>query len=193
MNKASRIAAGFLVLGMAVSACGDDGGAVGTTSGDPLNSTEANAVFNQLFGIGFGGLASPPALMAAPAAEPIPETTTQCPGGGSVTVSGDVSGGTTSGSFDITETISGCVVTEGGVAFTVNGDPEIRITGDITIGQTLEDIDIDMTIRGGFTYSSDDGRSGSCGVDVSISMTGSTISASGNVCGQSVVVEVVVA
>lgn len=189
MSRASRFAAGFLVVALAFSACGDDGGPVGTNSGDPLTEAEANALFNQLFGMGFGEVASPPAMMA-PAAEPIPETSTACPGGGSVTISGSVNAGTNSASFDITETISGCIVTEGVVVFTVNGDPSIRITGDITIDQSTQDIEMDMTVRGGIRFSTDDDRDGSCAIDVSISLTSSSVSASGQVCNHSVTVEV---
>jgi hypothetical protein len=185
MKKVSRFIAGFAALGIAVSACSDSGG-TGTNSGDPLDADEANALFNQLFSIGFGGISSAPAPMKAAAAEPIPETTSSCPGGGSVTVSGNVDANSSGGTFDITETISGCVVTSDGVAFTVNGDPNIRITGDVTVNQTAQTVDIDMSMKGGFSYSADDGRSGSCAVDVSISVTGTSASVTGTVCGQSV-------
>lgn len=188
MKKASRLLTGFVALGIAVSACGDGAGTLGTNSGDPLDAGEANAVFNQLFAIGFGGIASGPAPLRAAAAEPIPETTSQCPGGGSVTVSGDVDGGSTSASFNIVETISGCMITEDGVVFTVNGDPNITISGDISFDQSLENLDVDMDMIGGFGYSADDGRSGTCAVDVSISLTGTNASVTGNVCGQSVTV-----
>ena len=100
MKKAPQFLAGLAVLGVAVSGCGDDAG-TGTNSGDLLETGEANAVFNQLFAIGFGGIASGPAPLTAPTAEPIPETSTQCPGGGSVTISGSVNGAATSATFEI--------------------------------------------------------------------------------------------
>ena len=159
MKKTSRIIAGLSVLGLTMSACGDGG--VGEDSGDPLDANEAGVLFNELVQIGFGGLASGPAPMSVAAAVPIPETSSQCPGGGSVTVSGNVSDGTTSASFDITETISGCVISVDGIAFTVNGDPNIKITGDISFDdESFENFDFNMDMKGGFQYTADDGRAG---------------------------------
>ena len=185
MKKTSRIIAGLAVLGLTMSACGDGG--VGENSGDPLDADEAGVLFNELVEIGFVGLARGPAPMSVAAAEPIPATSSQCPGGGSVTVSGNADDGTTRASFDITETISGCVISVDGIAFTVNGDPNIKITGDISIDdESFEIFDFNMYMNGGFLYTADDGRAGRCAIDVSATLSETSVSVSGSFCGQDV-------
>ena len=180
MKKASRIIAGFAALGFAVSACGDDeGGSTGTNSGDQLSATEGLAIFTALQTALAGGLATPMATAAIPV-----DGSANCPGGGSISLSGDVDADGSSITFDITETISGCIVSSGGVNFTINGDPNIRIQGDLDVNTTTFATTGTFAMSGGFTYTSDDSRSGSC--SISINFDYGDLSVSGSICGTSI-------
>ncbi len=181
MKKASRLIAGFAALGLSVSACGGDDDVTGANSGDQLTTTESLAVFSELQLALSSALTAP---MAAAAAEPIPNTTADCPGGGSISISGDVNENGDNFTFSIDENINNCVVMAGGVTFTVNGDPRINISGDITINQSTFAFTGTFDMTGGFRYTSDDNRSGSCAMDVSFNFGTGAIS--GTICGNSV-------
>ncbi len=43
-----------------------------------------------------------------------------------------------------------------------------------------------MDMKGGFQYTADDGRAGRCAIDVSATLSGTSISVSGSFCGQDV-------
>ena len=190
MKQATRLLAALVAVGLTVTACGDDGGGTGTTSGDPLTTSEVDAILSELFDIGFdvGGQSAAASASATPI--PFDESISEsaaCPGGGSVSLSGNISGSvddvTFVGNLDmtLTEDISGCVITSGTKKFTVNGDPNITITASMTFTQTS--LTGTFTMKGGFKYTSNDGRSGSCGIDMSVNLA--TLDATGNVCGQS--------
>jgi len=180
MKKASRLVAGFAALGVAFTACGDDGGATGTNEGSSLDTQESLAVLGALQ-TAFSQALAPPA-MAPAAAVPIPTTTYDCPNGGTIGLSGDVStSGQNNFSFDITETVSSCVVTANGIQFTVGGSPNIRLQGDLTIDGVSISGAYSMT--GGFSYTSDDDRSGRCAVNISVNISNQSVS--GNICGNS--------
>jgi hypothetical protein len=190
MRKVARLFALVAGLALFAAACGSDNG-TGTNSGDPLTAQEALDVFTQLnlaISQALGGITAPPASPGA-AMEPIPEVSANCPGGGSVTVSGDVTSNidqqTLEGNitFDFTESISNCVVTSAGKSFTVNGDPNISIAGDFDISQNPVSITGTYDLSGGFRYEGD-GRTGSCAMNVSVNF--SNLSVSGSVCGNSI-------
>jgi len=192
MRKAARFFALAAGLALFVTACGSDG-PTGTNSGDPLTTQEALDVYAQLnlaVSQALGGAVPGPAASPGEAMDPIPNVSADCPYGGSVSVSGDVDAGNFgqnggSISFTFTENISGCKVMSGGYTFTVNGDPNIAINGDIDVSIDGQAYDISGTydLDGGFSYTSDDGRSGSCAMDVSVNY--GTFSVSGSICGQS--------
>jgi hypothetical protein len=198
MQKSVRLFAFATMTAVALTACsGDGGGGGGTNSGDPLTAAEANEVFAALFDIGFGAALAPGGPMASsgPAAVAFSESISQsetCPGGGSIGLSGTVSGDIDESTFDgtinmdVTETLNSCVVTldASAVTVTVNGDPNIKITADITIANSGASFSGTFGMNGGFTYTGDDGRSGGCAVNVSVNLTNQ--SASGSVCGQSI-------
>ena len=182
----------LVVTGMALlaSACSDGP----TTSGDPLDEAEAQAVATELltqgFGV-FGSLGSAPLASAGAQVAPFSLTFDQsaaCPNGGSISVSGSISGDideqTSAGNLqmDITQGINGCVVVYDGDSFTVNGDPNITYQGDIEFSQTAISGTFDM--EGGFSYEASDGRRGGCGIRLSVNF--SNQSASGQICGLSV-------
>lgn len=189
MKQATRLLAALLAVGLTVAACGDDGGGTGTTSGDELTMSELNTIFGELFEIAFGvgGLSSAASAPAAPV--PFNQSISQteaCPEGGSVSLSGNLSGTiddvTLEGNLDmtLTESISGCIIASGTKKFTVDGDPNIQITASVTFRPGISGT---FTLKGGFKFTSDDGRSGSCGIDMSVNLA--TEAVTGNVCGRS--------
>ncbi len=211
VRKLSRnVAALAAGITLSVVACGDDDGPTGSTTGDALTAVEAQELASEVLGVLFSlGFTGSPSVVApidgpagpivrfglAAAAEPIPRTTASCNGGGSVTVSGNVSinSSGTSSTFDILEEINNCATSSGsGTTFTMNGDPNIRMTGSVSIdGQTS--ITLDLNMNGGIRFSTSDGRSGSCSISISMGGTISlsnpdpnAISVSGTVCGQNI-------
>ena len=191
MRKAARLFTLAASMALLATACGSDA-PTGTNSGDLLTAQEALDVFGQLnavVGQALGGVATGPVASPGASQDPIPTVSAECPYGGSVSISGDVDvsnlnqqTGTGSISFDLTESISSCGIMSGGYEFTVSGDPSIVIEGDIDIGTTS--ISGTYKMMGGFSYTSDDGRAGSCAMDVSANFT--EMSVSGSVCGQSI-------
>ena len=95
-----------------------------------------------------------------------------------MSVTGDASdteGG--GGTADLTETVNGCMIMVEGVTFTLAGDPNITMSG------SGNDESASLSFGGGFTYTTDDGRTGGCGVSVDVSISGVTASFTGSVCG----------
>ena len=191
MKQATLLLAALVAVGLTVTACGDGDGGIGTTSGAELTVSEVDAILGELFNIAFGVGGLSPAASAPATPIPFNENISEseaCPGGGSVSLSGNISGTiddvTLEGNIDmtLTESISGCVITSGTKKFTVNGDPNIKITAAMTIKANFS-ISGMFTMKGGFKFTSDDGRSGSCGIDMSVDLA--TGSATGNVCGHS--------
>jgi hypothetical protein len=189
----------LLALG-ALAACGGDL----TSSGDPLTQTEAGELAEALIDVGFVGFGGTTAPQAAPGeAGAVPFTYTisesgSCEGGGTASISGTVSGdfsetdGTGNATFDYTVTPNGCqVTTESDLVFTISGDPNISVSGSMTITETQ--FDFDFTYDGQFAWTSSDDRSGACvSVDISMSLdavgepTSVTATMNGEVCGHSV-------
>jgi hypothetical protein len=207
MSKLTRIVPSVLAGAAVVfAACGDDGGpGGGTNSGDALASAEvqelAAELFGVLFSVGLGGVAPHAAAPVAEGisfavAEPIPTSTESCEGGGSISVSGDVDASSDAISFDITEQFNNCVVEGQSTTFTINGDPNVKMTGDVSVTQTSYSINWD--VGGGIRFTTDDNRSGTCSVSISIdgdfnfadlnnpTALQSAFTISGSVCGQSV-------
>jgi len=188
MQPTPRRLALTATLTLAIAACGGD--SVGVTSGDPLTQQEALAIFTELndaVSDALGGVAAPAASSGA-TMDAIPTVTGDCSAGGSVTVSGDADADinqstmTGSVSFSLTESINGCALVYNSIRFTVNGDPNIKINGDLDIGENFN-ITGTYEMKGGFEYDADDSRSGTCGVDVNVNFT--NLTASGSFCGQS--------
>jgi len=188
MKRSTRLLAAAASVTIAVSACGGD--STGTNAGDPLSVQEALDVYaalNQALAQAFGGVAGPAASPGA-TMDAIPAVTANCPAGGNVRVSGsydsNINSQTGMGDFSFTfkEEINDCKVTSGGNEFTVNGDPDISITGDLTIGENFSFTGT-YAMTGGFGYTGD-GRSGSCAMDVSVDY--GDFSVSGSICGQNI-------
>jgi len=184
----SRILATFLLLTVGAFACSDSTGTVGETSGDPLTEEESAAVLLELMEV-FGGFGatSPPASPAAdiPVNESLDETA-ECPGGGSVRLRGNVNGTVDDETFamdlefNFTEEINACGVYHNEMLFVVNGAPDITWSGDYMY--SAQSLTGTFSMIGGFAYTAEDDRSGSCGMELNINFT--TGVASGNLCGR---------
>jgi hypothetical protein len=109
-----------------------------------------------------------------------------CSGGGTISVSGDVSGSLNnsgSGSVDaqIAVTPDNCSVSN----VTFNGDPDITIGGQIAFANSGPSFPITFSEGGGISYGPN--PSGSCQVNVIYSINSlSSCTVTGSVCGQSV-------
>lgn len=186
MRAIRVIPTAVLLLGLSAAACKND------TTGPSISLSQAEV--SQLFSevsdamssvtMGFivtqsgGGPAM--SLRPGPGLSTMPgvSATVNCPSGGSVSASGNFSGTTTVG-FDVTFSFSSCKTTN----FTVGGS--LRFFGSASETQTT--ISLTETVRGTLNVNASNGRSGSCAIDFTITVSGSpanpTITASGMVCG----------
>jgi hypothetical protein len=145
-----------------------------------VGKAEAMGIRNTLLGN------SPIASIAAPRIAPVNPLTTvtlspytyDCPSGGTIVVSGSISGTPTSSSFSVVEAIKSCM--DGGL--TINGDPNVTVTGSATqSGNLFSDT---VTMSGGFSAGGN-----TCLIDVTVTATvndmtyAETGSVSGSVCG----------
>ncbi len=109
-----------------------------------------------------------------------------CSGGGTISVSGDVSGtlnssGDGSIGTQITVTPTNCAVS----GTTFNGDPDITIDGQIGFTNSNPSYPITFTEGGGISYGPN--PAGSCQVNVTYTINSlSSCTVTGTVCGQSV-------
>lgn len=192
-------------LAFGLTACGGDT----TGTGDQLTEAEAaelaEAIAEGGF-VGFGGTGSP--AMGAPRQNLANVTVTlndtypcdEDGGTGTVSVAGSVTANvndnTGAGTFSFNYTIvpHGCqVTTSSGKVFTLDGDPNLKVTGDFTWSET--NAQGTLNYDGNFAWQASDGRSGTCGVDLTsnydftFSGTGASSASatiSGSVCGVSV-------
>lgn len=181
-------------LALTVAACGDD--PTGVNSGDELSSVEVAAVI-AAFGSAFDsvGAAAQQAsgAAAAPAAVSFNESfdlSFPCESG-DIEVSGSTSGNVDEETFDYDFTVdvswdpNGCVVSDDINTFTVDGAPSIVVA--LEMSSTQDVLTISGTETGGFSYTSSDGRFGSCAFDVTFSVvtgqTGIDSTVTGTICG----------
>jgi hypothetical protein len=188
---------GTLAIVSFLAACSDGG--VSPTEGDPLTDLESEALAGELLEGAFSGMSAglsgqgtqSPNLSQVPISFSLDISHVEsCEGSGtinlSVSMSGTIDDQTGEGdlALEIVETMNDCVVTAEGVVFTVNGNPNITMTGDFTMSG--ESISGTFAFNGGFSYSAADGRVGSCGVDVDIVFSPTSLSFSGTVCNTTV-------
>ena len=108
-----------------------------------------------------------------------------CPSGGTISVSGDFnltlnSSGTGSDSSALTVTPANCVVSN----LTINGDPNVRLATTIGYTNGIFDFPVTMNESGAISYGPH--PSGSCSLNVSLTLGQTSCSVSGTVCGHSV-------
>ena len=197
MRKVSTSFIGLTTaLALTVVACGDDltGGTPDDelTSGNELTSTEVAAVL-AAFGSTFESAASGAQAAPAQVTESVDETfdvSVPCESG-SIAVSGSITGSADVETFisDLTTTVSwdpnACVVGQGTNTFTLDGAPGVELVLHLTSTQVA--LTLTGTETGGFSYTSSDGRSGTCALDVTFSIattpTGVERIVTGTICG----------
>ena len=194
-NNMRKVSTSFIglttALALTVVACGDDD-LTGVDSGSELTSSEVVAIL-AVFGSAFESASSAAQAAPAQAPESVNETidvTVPCESG-SIAVSGSITGTADTETFisDLTTTVSwdpnACVVSDGTNTFTVDGDPRVELVLDLTTTQVA--LTFSGTETGGFSFTSSDGRSGSCALDVTFSIatsaTGVERTVTGTICG----------
>lgn len=189
MPRKSRITAMLLLLAVGAFACSDSTGTVGVTDGDPLTEQESTALLVELMNV-FGGFGAASPLASPTADIPVNESldeSSDCPGGGSVRLHGNVNGTVNDETFAMdlefhfTEEINACGVYHNEMLFVMNGAPDLTWSGDYMYSQ--ESLTGTFSLKGGFAYTAEDDRSGSCGIDLNVNFTTGT--ASGTLCDRS--------
>lgn len=195
MRTISRNFIGLTIaLALTVVACGED--ATGVTSGDELTSAEVAVVIAAL-GSAFDsvGVAAQQVAAAGPALAAINisenfSLSVPCESG-TLDVSGSMDGTVDDQTFAMDATLevswdpNGCVVSDDINTFTVDGAPRVTVTLDISSSEDI--VSISGTETGGFSFTSSDGRSGSCAIDVTFSLVTTATSVdstiTGTICG----------
>ncbi|NNM32522.1 MAG: hypothetical protein HKO53_05630 [Gemmatimonadetes bacterium] len=191
--------AAFVLGASSLAACGDDGPTA--VQGDPLSQEEVQAVFAALSGA-FSQVGVPSASPAMdgvpqPSAAPVAvdetfDFTSPCEVSGDLTAVGAVSGTVDDETYDsdltyqLAITPSGCTVPHGGNTLTVDGNPSVAIAMDMEFTETL--FAVAGSYTGGLSYSTSDGRAGSCSINLNFDISanangGGEQSISGQVCG----------
>ena len=192
-----------LVAAVGVAACGDDDP---TSTGDELSEAEAAAVSSIVLGTAFQATAAgiPTATPAAAGPQAVPfsysadiETTVACTGGGSIaldgsaTVAGDDETSEFTIAYNLNTTYSDCTefAQEAEQEFTIGGGLNFTANADYSLGQGegFGNLTSTGTFTGNISWSSEDGRSGTCGVSLTSTTTTSgesiTASTTGSFCG----------
>lgn len=196
----SKLRTKLLTAAVALTAigCGGDGDPLGMNSGDPLTEAELQVVFlaiSDAFAyIGAAPAAAAPARATYSASESF-DASAPCESGGTIAANGNASGTAddVTGELDLTYhlrmTPSGCTVPTETGTITLDGAPYIQLDMDFSLSQAL--LSISGSQSGGISFTSSDGRAGSCAFDVDFSgsvdleaQTGSS-STTGTVCGVS--------
>jgi hypothetical protein len=195
-----------LVAAVGVAACGDDDP---VSTGDALSETEVAAlssiVLESAFSATAQGLGGAPAASDGPQPAPFSftqdiEATVPCARGGTVQLNGSA---TASGddeteefmvAYNITQAFSNCAALseETEQQFTISGSLNLTATADFSSLNPQDGISFSTNteLNGSVNWSTDDGRSGTCGITLTseATSTGESISATttGSVCGTSV-------
>lgn len=196
-----------LLLALALTACGGGNRVEDLMGvGDVLGAEEAEALATLLVGqsmeSGLAGLYGPPqAPPRVPSKAPFTVDDrvageVPCLRGGSYFFSGTLVGsgdaelGEMDLSFALVQAHSECSVVheETGLEFTLDGDPQLAFEYDLMITNQTN-LDLLGTIVGGVLWATEDGRDGSCRIDLGFEMSadGATgalsVTAEGEVCG----------
>lgn len=184
-----------IVFGAATfAACGDDGPT--GVQGDPLSQEEVQAVFAALSGA-FSQVGVPsasPAMDGVPSPSMAPQAvnetfdlTSDCEVSGNVAAVGAVSGTVDDETFDsdleyqLTITPNACTVSNQENTLVVDGSPSVAISMDMQFSETV--FAVSGTYTGGLSYTTSDGRAGSCSINLNFNINANGQSVSGQVCG----------
>jgi hypothetical protein len=181
-----------------VIGCGGDDSPVGVNSGDALTEAELQVVFYALSdafsSIGAGPAAVGPARATQSASESFDDTA-PCEAGGSIAVKGSANGTyddvtqALDFSFQLRMTPNGCRVPTETTTIVLDGDPYIQFDMDFSSSETS--LELSGSQQGGISFTAEDGRSGTCAIDIDFSGTldqqsqSGSSSVSGTVCGVS--------
>jgi len=184
-------------LALTLAACGGD--PLGVNSGDELTDTEIQAVFNALGGAvaGIDASASRTApldgiQMAEINVDQGVDVSTPCNLGGEISVNGSLGGTVDDETFasdlemDVGVQFDACVIAA--EQNTVSVDGEIQFESHFVLNEAA--FSADGSQVGGFEFTTSDGRTGSCAIDIDFSAsltegTSAQSTVSGTVCGRS--------
>ncbi|MDH3456279.1 MAG: hypothetical protein OER90_05505 [Gemmatimonadota bacterium] len=184
-------------LALTLSACSES--PLGVNAGDQLSDAEIQALFNQL-GEALGD-PSPSASVAAPEGLQLTEirvnqdvsVTAPCQSG-TISLDGSVSGTIDDQTLEgdlrmgVSVDFDACTFPAEQITVTVDGAPKIEFQADYLFAQ--ESFSVEGYQRGGFEFTTSDGRVGSCAIDLTFDASYTTGSATvstmnGTVCGRS--------
>jgi hypothetical protein len=189
----------LVLVAFSVSACKDD--PTGTT-GDALSAAETAQMVSAIFFV-LQELEIPlldgPSATSGPAATPYGDlyddevdVEINCDEVGAATMTGLITGdvdqedGTADLDMDATMDFVNCMVFGEDVVLTLDGNPDVEISADIIITESLITLSIDT--EGSVAFTTSDDREGTCGVNLTISASASEAGGvvetlSGSVCG----------
>ena len=198
MQRYHRSMSGLAVgLALTMAACGGD--PVGVNSGDELSDTEIQAIFNAFGGALDGVDASASRVapqdgiqMADIDVNQSVNVSTDCNLGGEISLSGSVEGTVDDETFasnlemGIGIQFDACIIASEENTVSVDGD--IQFDSHIVINEGA--FSVDGSQVGGFDFTTNDGRIGSCAIDIDFSAsfsegTSAQSSVTGTVCGRS--------
>ncbi len=118
------------------------------------------------------------------------DRTVDCDGGGSVTVTGTITSqnfdenGTGTFGYDLRQKPSGCRITTSQGPFSVDGDPDIRVSAAVDYDEWVPQGVFEFGYKGGYKWSGPDG-SGGCRIDLDYAFNYTTqkMSMKGRMCG----------
>ena len=185
----------LIVFAMLVSSCGKSP----TQVSDQLSQQEALALYSEisvaisqaLANVSFSGAAarSPSAITQAYSGSM--KSTAPCNAGGAIDVTGtyngsiDTDAGTYSYDYQMTMVPNACKASGGASQFTIGGDPNLTISGAYHFDGTTYDYTYNQ--QGGVSFTTSDGRSGSCQISYTTTVAydgvKSTAEVKGSICG----------
>jgi hypothetical protein len=175
-------------LTLALSACSGDGATAPDAALTPEQAAEALEALSVVSTIGFGGGISARMASDMPAATAGVNESAPCPAGGTTSVRGTSSVNEATGAVtvDIRQDYTRCAVTvASNRTWTFNGDPDIRFRFTSSVNASTGNVSLSGTQVGAVRFTSG-AQSGRCSIDLSMSITETTYSISGRVCGQQV-------
>lgn len=196
MTSAILLRRGFLMLAALTMACGDSTGPTAKLSEEQVaDMLDAMSAVVSLADIpATGGLAAErfgTVTTSANATVSVSQTV-DCPNGGTASVNGSVTENQAAGTVtaQMTQNFSGCRATsEAGRLWTFDGNPNIVTNLSASYNETTGAFSLTATQVGGVRVASDVG-SGSCEINLTLTMSGSqtsfTGSLSGTACGRSI-------